>query len=105
MRARVSLRVVGADPRGQRDVVGEHLIHRASRSERDLITRDGCPADLDDDLWADGVSEELVLEQPAGSVHLDRLAQGHHRETVGGALHEHRAECFTGSEPRRGVVG
>ena len=93
------------DPGPRARGVGEHLIHWASRSERDLLTRDGCPADLDDDLWADGVFEEFVLEKPAGSVHLEFLAQGHHREAVGGALHEHRADCFAGSEPGRGVVG
>ena len=38
-------------------------------------------------------------------IHLDRLAQGHHREADGGALRKYRPERFPGPQSRRRVVG
>src|SRR5690242_19563600 len=57
------------------------------------------PAGPDQHLRERRVPEELVAQDLAGLVDLDRLAQGHAREAVHGALEQYGAQCLAGAEP------
>jgi hypothetical protein len=66
----VRLCLAGAEPRRQGPDVAENFVHRASRGQWNLLDGEGCPADLDDDLWAGRIREKFVLEQSTSSIDL-----------------------------------
>ena len=97
--------VIPTDPRWERAHVAEHLVHRTTGCWRDLFATGRRPSDLDDDLRTGDVAQQLVLQQQASAVDLDRLAQRNHRHARRSAVNEHGAQRFAGPQSRSGVVG